>query len=127
MSHDIFDFGNDAAHSDGSVQDLQDLLQHGLAPGDLSFDGLTDLMVEAGINPSDLTDAQVDWMMEITGGHSASVEAVDVAASVNALHHGHHDVRFGAGTCSHCGGHGYTTTGGKEAPCWFCNGTGIAH
>jgi hypothetical protein len=127
MSHDVFDMGGDAAHSDGGFQDLQDLLQHGLGSGDLSFDGLTDLMVEAGLNPSDLTDDQMDWLMDITGGHPASEAAVDVGGSVDALHHGHHEVRFGAGPCSHCGGYGYTTTGGKHTPCWYCNGTGVAH
>ncbi|MGQ0594131.1 MAG: hypothetical protein ACT4QB_16235 [Gammaproteobacteria bacterium] len=38
------------------------------------------------------------------------------------------EIRFGAGTCFHCGGRGYTTypsSGSREA-CWYCGGSGVA-
>jgi hypothetical protein len=38
------------------------------------------------------------------------------------------DPRFGAGTCSHCGGRGYTTypSSGRQERCWYCNGSGVS-
>jgi hypothetical protein len=34
--------------------------------------------------------------------------------------------KFGAGTCWHCGGHGYTQwPSGAAERCWYCQGTGV--
>lgn len=48
--------------------------------------------------------------------------------SFDETHHNHtNEVHFGAGNCSRCGGYGYTSWKGDEAPCWYCNGSGVAH
>jgi hypothetical protein len=38
------------------------------------------------------------------------------------------DVLLSAGTCSHCGGNGYSTwpSSGSQERCWYCGGSGVA-
>jgi len=75
-----------------------------LAPDAMSFDALTDLMAKAGINPSQLTDDQVDQLM-------ASSQKVSFGS---------------AGSCYTCSGTGVVSSFGKNEVCWRCGGTGIA-
>jgi DnaJ-class molecular chaperone len=55
---------------------------------------------------------------------------LDHTDSLDEQHHNHsNEVRFGAGTCSRCGGAGYTTwpSSGSQEACWYCDGSGVAH
>jgi hypothetical protein len=47
---------------------------------------------------------------------------------IDALLDSYRDPRFGAGTCSHCGGRGYTTypSSGSQERCYYCNGSGVS-
>jgi hypothetical protein len=91
-----------------------------LAPDAMSFDALTDLMAKAGINPSQLTDDQVDQLM-------ASSLPPDADASVLPVETPPQKVSFGsAGSCYTCSGTGVVSSFGKNEVCWRCGGTGIA-
>lgn len=119
------------------ADDLQGFLDHVLAEGvsldSLSFDDLTDMMVSADIDPSQLSDEQMDSLMELCSGSSPVHSAVEIdphssdSTSADASGSKHdHEVRFGAsGKCGWCYGTGVVWSGSQNKSCYHCGGSGI--
>lgn len=103
---EIFDcFGDLAATADLSFDEM-------------SFDQLTDALANSGIDVSELSDAQIDRLLEANHGHDHA-EVPEVSNHGNATG----QPRFGwhPGPCGWCSSSGILY--GKR--CWHCNGTGI--
>ena len=55
------------------------------------------------------------------------INSVMEPAAKEGAHDPGGDLKFGAGTCGHCSGLGYTTwaSSGSQERCWYCNGSGV--
>jgi hypothetical protein len=115
----------------------------GIGIGDFGLDNLQEKLLhdpeiamhgypQLGFTPEDIEILRRDYhgdeamglaSAEPRFGSESSGESESDGAGVDSS-----GVRFGAGTCSSCGGLGYTTwPSGSEEACWSCNGSGVAH
>lgn len=72
--------------ADSASKLMDAIAQSGLAEASISFDQVTNLLMDAGIDPATLTDQQVDALTAATGDGSTATRAEHASA-----------VKFGGG------------------------------
>ena len=124
--HDV-QFGADTHHADAGFSGTElanQMIAHEAAhhpdPADVAAGN------EIAANIMSHIDHMVYGTSEVAHHEAQAAAGNHLMDKIN--HDKPYELQFGAGTCSHCGGLGYTTwpSSGSQERCWYCNGSGGA-